>query len=272
MTGESGPPTPASQRFAGHDPAGGHDTGGTAWAGRTLAPTGFEGDDGAGDLALAAALAAVTAPEAGETEEETLLRALSTARLVVPVVAVVAERQEQDGLTSDARSDMAAVTLTAADGTRALPAFTSVATLAAWDSRARPVPMVAQRAALAAVQEGCQVIVLDLAGPQAWTLRPSMVWALAMARPWVPAHRDEQVSAAVGDALARQHDVVGHELSPGDDGALLVTLQVRPGLSEPELQTLVTAIGEAVATDGEVRARIDAVTFRLRVSDGASGC
>ena len=46
---------------------------------------------------------------------------------------------------------MAAMTLLAADGHRALPVFTSIAALAAWDPAARPVPVTAARAAQAAV-------------------------------------------------------------------------------------------------------------------------
>lgn len=257
----------AGDRFEGHDPADGLDTGGTPWAGRSFEPTGFESDDGSADPALLAALD-VARREPGPAADERLAGAVAAARLLVPVVAVPGEVDTSSGLARDVTSDMASVTLTAPDGARALPAFSSVAALAAWNGDARPVAVTAQRAALAAVQEGCSEIVLDLGAEAApCVLRPSMVWALAMARPWVPASRDAHVAAAVDRALAAEPAVLGHELGTGDHGLLVITLLIRPGLDEPGLQRLVTAVGESIAADGEVRARIDAVAFRLQASD-----
>ena len=62
-------------------------------------------------------------------------------------------------------------------------------------------------------------------------------------------------------------DVVRHELGPGPDGALQVVLGLRPGLDQAGLRTVVTRIGEGLAADGEVRARIDALGFALRPAD-----
>lgn len=250
-----------THRFSEHDPAGGADTGGVPWAGRTLTGTGFDDDTGAADARLAALL--------GQEDPDPvqLVAAVAAARLVVPIVAVPGEVDTSSGIPVDATSDMASVTLVAPDGQRALPAFTSTAALAAWDPTARPVPVTAQRAALAAVQEGCEVIPLDLApapGPPAATLRPSMVWALATARPWRPAHEDEHVARAVEAALADEPAVADHELEAGRDHALQVCLVLRPGLTQPDVQALVTRVGERVAADGEARARVDALAFRLR--------
>lgn len=282
-------------RFAGHDPAGGHDTAGVAWAGRTLTGTGFEDDRGAADEALRDALA-------DPDQEGQLVAAVSQARLLVPVVAVPGEAEERDGhptqgdggLGSQVDSAMAVVTLTAPDGTRALPAFTSLERLRSWDPACRPVPVTAQRAARAAVQEGCQVIVLDPSGPQRpatggaigsatraatgsatgagavteqatdHVLRGSMVWALATGREWVPAHRDPQVAAAVAAAVGEEPRVLGHDLTGSPGGGLGIVLTVAPGLGPTHLEALVARIGRRIAADGQVRARIDAVDFRVR--------
>lgn len=254
-----------THRFDGHDPRRGTDTAGVPWTGRTLGATGFEADTGEADAALAAAL---QQPE----DEVALVAAVAAARLLTPVVAVPGETEEVGALAADASSDMASVTLTAPDGTRALPVFSSTTTLASWDPSARPVPVTAQRAALAAVQEGCEVMVLDLPGPgtpagdrpEPCTLRSSMVWALAMGRPWVPAHRDQHVADAVAAAVAGEPAVGAHELEGGEDGGLQVVLALRPGLTPEEVRALVTRVGERLAADGEVRARIDALGFSLR--------
>lgn len=253
------------RRFRGHDPAAGTDTGGTPWAGRQLTSTGFDGDTGAADEALLETMAAVAAADPGEVfdAETWLVENVSAARLLVPVVAVAGETTEVDGRTADATSDMAAVTLVSPDGQRALPAFTSLRALAAWDATARPVPVTAQRAAQAAVQEGCHTIVLDVGSSTTGLLRGSMVWALAMGRPWVPPHRDPQVRQGVEAAVAPEPDIVRVSLAGGPGGALRLDLALRSGLSPSELQVLTQRVGERIALDGEVRARIDALAFSV---------
>lgn len=254
-------------RFDGHDPAAGHDTAGVPWAGRTLSSTGFDGDTGLAEPGL---LRALRDPGDGTA----LMASLAQARLLVPVVAVPAERSSSigpgddpgTGHSSDGSdgSDMAAITLVAPDGAKALPAFTSLGALAGWDAAARPVPVSAQRAALAAVQEGCESIVLDVGTDTSYALRSSMVWALATARAWLPAHLDSQVDAAVAAAVAAEPVATAYTLGAGASGALRVTLTLHSGLRSEDVRALVTRIGERVATDGEVRARIDALNFTLQ--------
>lgn len=255
-----------SGRFSGHRPEEGADTAGVPWSGRALTGTGFDDDTGEADAGLARVLAAAAAGEAGAAE---VVSAVAQARLIVPIVAVPGEVDTTSGLAQDVSSDMAAVTLSAPDGARALPAFTGTAALAAWDPHARPVPVTARRAAHAALQEGCEVIPLDLppeAGPAAYTLGPSMVWALATGRDWVPAHEDTEVRYAVARAVSGEPAVVGHALS-GEDATLRVELRLRPGLDAGQVQELVTRIGEGVAADPQTRTRIEAMAFRLLPAD-----
>lgn len=250
-----------THRFSGHDPARGSDTGGVPWQGRTLSGTGFDDDTGEADARLAELLGQ------DEPDPVALVQAVSGARLIVPIVAVPGEIDDSSGIPVDASSDMASVTLVAPDGQRALPAFTSVAALARWNADARPVPVTAQRAALAAVQEGCDVIPLDLdvpPGPAACTLRPSMVWALAMGRAWAPAHEDPHVASAVAAAVAGEDAVAGHALADTGDGGLRVELALRPGLGREQVGALLGRVGERIAADGETRARIDALAFAVR--------
>lgn len=246
-------------RFSGHDPERGTDTAGVPWQGRTLTGTGFDDDTGAADARLLQLLAD---PHA---EAAAVVAAVSAARLVVPIVAVPGEVDRSSGHPVDVSSDMASVTLVAPDGQRALPAFTSTEALARWDGTARPVPVTARRAALAAVEEGCDVIPLDLPAPPgaaAYLLRPSMVWALATGRDWLPAHQDQQVADAVAAAVGPEGEVVAHRLG-GDDGHLQLELALSPGLPPEQVQALVARVGERIAADTDTRSRIDAVAFRL---------
>jgi len=230
------------------------------WAGRELSPSGFEGDTGAADPVLLAALAV-------SGDDLALMRAVEAGRFVVPVVA---EPTEVDGTGKHAveeQVDMAAVTLVAPDGQRALPVFSGTDALAAWDPTARPVPVSPARAGQAAVSEGCDVIVIDLAGPATRALRPSMVWALAQQRAWEPPHTDPFVARSVEAALREEPEVTSHELeegTPRGEGVLGVVLELVPGLTPERVREVATRVGERLATDGELRARIDGLAFRLR--------
>ncbi len=228
------------------------------WAGRDLSPSGFETDTGAADVHLRALLAA------SDTPDQALFAALAGARLLVPVVAEPVTVEERQGLVHDTSVDMAVVTLTAPDGRRALPLFTGIDSLGAWDSQARPVPVTAQRSAQAAVTERCDVLLIDLAGPAPRVIRSSMLWALAQHADWLPAHEDPHVLAAFDAAVHDEPRLTAFELGGGPDGELRVTLTLVPGLDSPTVTAMLTALGERIATDGEVRARIDALTFALR--------
>jgi len=226
---------------------------------RDLVFTGFEGDDGSAQPGLTAALA--------DGDPAGLMAELATARLLVPIVAEPVDTAVQDGLTVDKQTDMAAVTLVAPDGERALPVFSSLHALAAWDPAARPVPVTAARAGQAAVSERCDVVVVDVAGPVTRVLRPSMVWALAQERPWLPPHLDDFVAAGVARAVAEEPDVTSHHVeegAPAGQGVLGVVLELREGLAGDEVQAVATRVGERLATDGELRARIDGLAFRIR--------
>jgi hypothetical protein len=147
---------------------------------RILQGPAFPDDDGSADPALAAALAAYGTSTAPEAYVAALAR-LQHARLVVPVVAVVGEvgLDPRTGLASDKSSDMAAVLMQTPDGRRGLLAFTGTASLQAWDPEARPVPVTAQHAAQAAVQEQAAALVLDVAGPTRLVVDGDSLVALA---------------------------------------------------------------------------------------------
>ncbi|GAB3874739.1 SseB family protein [Terrabacter terrigena] len=244
------------------------DSAGQAWEGKSIPSHGFSGDDGSGDAGLLAALqAAMTTP--GDDAESRLMASVAGSRWLVPVVTVATEVDESGEHAVDTRSDMAAVTLTSPDGSRALPMFTSLESLAAWDPSARPVPVRAAAAAQAAISEECHVLLVDVASPHATVLRPSMLWALAQGRPWQPSHLDGHVAAAVSRAVADEPHVTSHRLEGGEPagaGVLRVVLVLRPGLEADDVSAIATRIGERIATDGETRARIDALTFALETA------
>lgn len=243
---------------------GAADSAGQTFAGRALTGAGFDDDTGAADADLIAAMAA---PQ----DERRLVAAVAGARLLVPIVAAPSEVDGSGPLTVEKSTDMAVVVLTAPDGQRALPAFSSLEAMAAWDPDARPSPVTSALAAQAAVSEQCEVMVLDLGSDGVCVLRPSMVWALAQQREWLPAYADPFVSEAVARAVQDEPDVEDVATEDGQDagpGVLRVGLTVRAGLSTEEIQALATRVGERIATDGGTRARIDGLAFSLRAAQG----
>jgi hypothetical protein len=130
---------------------------------RLLAGAGAPDDTGEPDPALAAALAAYADDPAREPE---VLAALTEARLLVPVVAQLGEAERApDGLVRDKSADLAAVLMRWEDGRTALLAFTGLEALHRWDPEARPVPVPARTAALAALRDGADALLIDAAGP-----------------------------------------------------------------------------------------------------------
>jgi hypothetical protein len=119
--------------------------------GRSLAAPQFPGDDGSADPALTAAFG----------DDVAVMQALPDVRVFVPIVALLGESPAE----GDKNADMAAVLMTGADGRQALLAFSSIASMAVWDPKARPVPILGRAAAQATLDEGAAAMLLDLAGP-----------------------------------------------------------------------------------------------------------
>lgn len=225
-----------------------------------LAPGEFAGDDGAPDAALVAALELADAPA--------VVAALASARVFVPVVAVLGETGESSltGLASDKSADMALVTLTAPDGRQALPVFSSAEALAGWDARARPVPVRARRAALSAVDDGCDLLVVDPGGAGVVVPRPAL-WAVAKDEPWVPSPTHPAVLRAVaevaGSVGAHEPALAGASCEPGRRAELAVVLRLRPGLDRDDLAALTTRVSELLAARPEVADLVDSLELRV---------
>ncbi len=117
----------------------------------SLAGPAFPDDDGTVDPALKEAFG----------DDTRVLAVVGDVRVFVPVVALLGD-VPADG---DKEADMAAVMMTGADGRQALLAFSSVATMTAWNADARPVPVRGRQAARAALDEGALAMLLDLASP-----------------------------------------------------------------------------------------------------------
>ena len=174
---------------------------------------GQKGDTGAADPAVTAALQAWARGTGGEHEA---LTALSAARLIVPVVAMLNERND-DG--TEKETEMALPTLVGNDGRKAVIAFTGTPALARWNPGARPVPFPARRVWEYAVAEG-DAVVIDVAGPVPLVVEGARLAALAAGEEPPLPHQDPDVRAGIAEVTD------GFTLEPGPPGSdFLVTLR-----------------------------------------------
>ncbi|MFD0121975.1 MULTISPECIES: SseB family protein [Streptomyces] len=221
-------------------------------ANKNIPDPGFSDDDGSADPRLTAALAAWSEDRAKEPE---VLAALKGARLLVPVVAVLGEVETdpETGLKREKTSDMAVPTLRAGDR-RALPAFTSIASLALWDPAARPVAVPLHQALAAAAHEKADTLVLDLAGPVTYQLTGSALLALAEGRTDAGPSADPAVREAVRAAVSAEPAVLRAHLVPGGgdcDGTLAIVLA-----EDAQAPAAARRVAEALAADTTLRARL----------------
>ena len=145
---------------------------------RTIPDPGFAGDDGSVPAAVAGALAAYAADPSGR--HRATVAVVQDSRLLVPVVAVLGEVEYDDqGLAHDKSSDMATVLMKGRDGRMALLAFTGNPALHRWNPDARPVPVSARQAAEAAVHDGADALLVDVAGPTMLVVEGEDLRALA---------------------------------------------------------------------------------------------
>ncbi|WP_345035051.1 SseB family protein [Streptomyces sannanensis] len=217
---------------------------------KNIPDPGYSDDDGSADPRLAAALSAWAADREAEPQ---VLAALKGARLLVPVVAVLGEVElDENGLRREKTSDMAVPTLNAGDR-KALPAFTSIASLALWDPGARPVAVPLHQALQAAAHEKADTVVLDMAGPVPYELKGAALLALAEGRTTTDPLADPAVIEAVRAAVAAETAVLRAHLGPrkGMDGTLALVLAPDAAPAEAARR-----VAEALAADETLRARL----------------
>lgn len=236
----------------------------------------FRSDDGSAHPGVAAALSEFAS---GRGSEQAVLAALAASRLLVPVVAVLAEEAEpadeaqpadeaeptsqaqesgldvglataepelRAALRGEKASDMAMPTLIGLDGRRAVPAFTSLQSMSRWQSDARPVPVVARSVWQTACADSAAVVI-DVAGPVPFAVEGARLAALARGEEAPEPYRDPDVHEIVAAALANQLEVASFDLQPGDDGQdLAIVLSLTSDASTQAVARIGAEVAEAV--------------------------
>jgi hypothetical protein len=238
-----------------------HDSAGVPWEGREFSQNSWSQDDGSTPKVLGDALA-------GDLDKAQLFSALVQSRLLIPLVAELGESAVgAHGEIVDKSADLGIVAVSTPDGKTAIPAFSSVEEMAAWNATARPVPVDVPKLAIAAVSEGHDRIILNPAGAAIGIRRPALA-ALAQGLSWTPPHLSSLVLDSVRSAAASQSPIISVRLFDADpSGQLLkpelgIEVVIEPGLAGDQLTQLLTFFGSELQTQ-EFLGQVDSVSFRL---------
>lgn len=251
------------------------DSAGVPWAGRSFDENPHAGDDGSTPAELAAALAAFREGDGGQAE---VVAAFGTSRLLIPLLAELGDGGTEVGAHGhavDKSQELSIVTVDGPDGRRVLPVFASVDTMRAWNPVARPVPADGVRVALAAADDGTELVVLDPASATEFVLRRPAVWAVAQQKPWTPPFEDDAVRLAFERSVASELAVLGVDLAAGDPLArlagpeLVVTLHLVAGLTRDELDATTARLARRWAEDDAIATGVDSLAVRLVGGGGA---
>jgi len=243
------------------------DSAGVPWEGRHFESNPHSQDDGSADPVL---LAALSAFREGDGDQIAVVDALRHARVLIPLVA---EKGDEGigahGLKVDKTQELSIVTVAAPDGRKVLPVFSSVEALGRWDPKARPIPVDAVRAALAASSEDTDLIVLDPTSATEFIVRRPAVWALAQGEPWMPSFLNPDVYRGLQESIGGELAVLDLALEPGDPDArlqgpeLIVRLTLMSGLERGELDAVLARLARRWAQDDRVATLVDSLSVKL---------
>lgn len=231
------PDVSPERRHLGHAAEGN----GPRFHGAAIPDQAFSDDDGTAPEALAQALRSRDIPA--------VVDALRDSRLLVALVAQL-DSETPEGAEKD--SHMAAAMWQRPDGRVALMAFSSVASMAAWDPQARPLPVPAAQVAQAALEDGADALLVD----RAVALVGPALWAVAEGRELISPSADAQVRQVVDDAVSATLGAAGlpTEVILAPMGDLGLSILLNPiAAAAPDV---VAELAERLAGDPVLRSRV----------------
>lgn len=245
------------------------DSSGVPWEGRAFHDNPHAGDTGETPADVAEALAEW---RAGQGTFSTLVERLAANRFLIPLVAHAGEDFDSDNpVMEDKIQELSVVTVAGPNGEKVIPVFTSADAMKAWNSEARPIPIEAQRVALAAASEHTDRLVVN-PGTDSIVIRRPVVWAVAQGTDYVAPWESPEFVADTRAMLSGIPNLVEIGVAPGDppatgdgpDVALLLGLV--DGLGADDVRAVVTAVHERVSGNDQFTLRVDALALTLSSS------
>jgi hypothetical protein len=243
------------------------DSAGVPWEGRSFQPNPHAGDSGETPPDVAVSLEAW---RGGTGTYSALIAAFAANRFLIPLVAHAGADFDSDNpVMEDKVQELSVVTVAGPKGEKVIPVFTSATAMKSWNADARPIPIDAQRVALAAASENTDRLVVNPSTDSVVIRRPA-IWAMAQGddyrAPWESAEFLADTMILLGD-IAHLEDVLvtsGDPLSSGEGADVVLGLTVAAGLDSEAMRAVLSEVQELIAGDENFRLHVDAL--RLSVS------
>jgi hypothetical protein len=242
------------------------DSSGVPWEGRTFHDNPHAGDTGGTPADVTECL---TAWRAGTGTFTDLAAAFAVNRFLIPLVTHAGDDFDVNHpVMEDKVQELSVITVAGPSGEKVIPAFTSVAAMTAWNSEARPIPIEAQRVALAAASEHTDRIVVN-PGTDSIVLRRPVVWSIAQGNRYIAPWESTEFVSETRDLLAGIDDLIEIGVLPGDPNAtgdgpdVTLSLGLIDGLDTEEVHTLIAEIQARVSGSDLFTSRVDALALTL---------
>lgn len=242
------------------------DSSGVPWEGRAFQDNPHANDSGETPADVAQRLVAWRAKTGTFTD---LVATISTSRFLIPLVTHAGDDFDVDNpVMEDKVQELSVVTVAGPDGERVIPAFTSVVAMRAWNPDARPIPIDAQRVALAAASEQTERIVVN-PGSDSIVLRRPVVWSIAQGHlysaPWESTEFLKDVRKLLSniDHLLDVGVESGDPTASGDGPDVTLVLVLADGLNAEQIETLVAEIQARISGNDRFISEVDALTLTL---------
>jgi len=233
---------------------------------RLLQPNAFAGDDGTEQAMFTQALAIANPMR----RHEALVAALTTGRVLLAVQAhphpgratvatigrraAVGEDSEPSGETSGVASNLR---VDGPGGRPAFAVFSSADRVGAFNSAARPLPLAGKAAAAQALATGGMLVLNP--GDEEEFIGRSALAAISAAEPWLAPWNDSDIATRIGQSVRDCEFVRGVSISMRRGGVTLVLLHMAQRAERAAAADAVLRATQAIAHDGYLRARLDAV-------------
>ena len=248
------------------------DSSGVPWEGRAFQANPHAGDTGETPADVAEHL---TAWRAGKGSFTDLVAAFGGSRFLIPLVTHAGDDFDVDNpVMEDKIQELSVITVAGPSGEKVIPAFTSVAAMSAWNSEARPIPIEAQRVALAAASEQTDRIVVN-PGTDSIVLRRPVVWSIAQGNPYFAPWESTEFVTETRKLLAGIDNLLEIGVAPGDSNAngggpdVTLLLVLPDGLNADQVEALIAEVQGRISGNDLFVTGVDTLTVTLSKRAGS---